>query len=138
MGPVAGLYYGEQEKLDNVLVIDMDGTSFDVSTVIGGHITWTRDAKILRYRTGVAATDTLTLGAGGGSIGKVDRAGKLSVGPESAGAMPRPACYLRGGTEPTVTDACVVLGYISPDYFLGGKMEISPELARKVIKEKIA
>ena len=138
MGPVAGIHYGEQEKLDNVLVIDMGGTSFDVSTVIGGHITWTRDAKILRYPTGVAATDILTLGAGGGSIGKVDRAGKLSVGPESAGAMPGPACYLRGGTEPTVTDACVVLGYISPDYFLGGKMEISPELARKVIKEKIA
>jgi len=138
MGPVSGMYYGEQEKLDNVLVIDMGGTSFDVSTVIEGNITWTRDAKILSYPTGVAATDILTLGAGGGSIAKVDRAGKLSVGPESAGAVPGPACYLRGGTEPAVTDACAVLGYVIPSYFLGGKMEISLELSRKAIKEKIA
>jgi len=138
MGPVAGLYYGEQEKQHNVLVIDMGGTSFDVSTVIEGHITMTREAKVLKYPTGVAATDILTLGAGGGSIGSVDIAGKLSVGPESAGAVPGPACYMKGGEEPTVTDASVVLGYIIPSYFLGGRMKISPDLARKVIKEKIA
>ena len=138
MSPVAGLYYGEEEKQYNVLVIDMGGTSFDVGTVIEGHITTTKEAKILQYPTGVAATEILTLGAGGGSIGKVDAAGRLTVGPQSAGAVPGPACYMKGGTEPTVTDACVVLGYIIPSYFLGGRMKISPDLSRKVIKEKIA
>ena len=138
MGPVAGLHYAELGKVDNVLVIDMGGTSFDVSTVIEGHITTTREAKILNYPTGVAATEILTLGAGGGSIGWADSAGKLWVGPQSAGAVPGPACYMKGGEEPTVTDASVVLGYIIPGYFLGGRMKISPELSRKVIKERIA
>lgn len=138
MGPVSGEYFGKREGVDNVLVIDMGGTSFDVSTIIDGKVTWTRDAKILRYPTGVAATDILALGAGGGSIAKVDRGGKLDVGPESSGAVPGPACYLRGGQEPTVTDACVVLGYIAPDYFLGGRMKISDELAEEVIKAKVA
>jgi len=138
MGPVSGTFYGGKEKQANVLIIDMGGTSFDVSTVIDGQITTTSAARILHYPTGVAATEILTLGAGGGSIGWVDSAGRLRVGPQSAGAIPGPACYLRGGTEPTVTDACVVLGYIVPDYFLGGKMKISPELAHRVIKEKIA
>ena len=78
MGPVAGLYYGEQEKQRNVLVIDMGGTSFDVSTVIEAHVTTTREARILKYPTGVAATEILTLGAGGGSIGWVDAAGRLN------------------------------------------------------------
>lgn len=138
MGPVAGRHYAEKQKQRNALVIDMGGTSFDVSTIIEGHITMTREAKIGKYPTGVAATEILTMGSGGGSIGWVDSAGKLWVGPQSAGAVPGPACYMKGGTEPTVTDACVILGYIIQDYFLGGRMKISPELAQKVIKEKIA
>jgi len=138
MGPVSGAYFGEKEKEDNVLVVDMGGTSFDISTVIDNQITTTRDARILHYPTGLAATEILTLGAGGGSIGWVDSAGRLMVGPQSSGAIPGPACYLKGGTEPTVTDACVVLGYIVKDQFLGGAMEISPELAYRAIKNKIA
>lgn len=138
MGPVSGLYYAEQNHEQNSIVIDMGGTSFDVSTVIEKRITTTREGRINNYPTGVAANEILTLGAGGGSIAWVDPAGILNVGPKSAGAIPGPACYMRGGTEPTVTDACVTLGYIVPDYFLGGRMKISTERARNAIKEKIA
>ncbi|MBW2509861.1 MAG: hydantoinase/oxoprolinase family protein [Deltaproteobacteria bacterium] len=138
MGPVSGLYYAEQNQEENSIVIDMGGTSFDVSTVIKKRITTTREGRINNYPTGVAANEILTLGAGGGSIAWVDPAGILNVGPRSSGAIPGPACYLRGGTEPTVTDACVALGYIVPDFFLGGQMEISPEQAQKAIREKIA
>ena len=137
-GPLAGSYFAGQEKRQDCLIIDMGGTSFDVSTVLGGRITTTRDGRILDYPTGVSATEILTLGAGGGSIARIDPAGMLMVGPQSAGAEPGPVCYGRGGAHPTVTDAYVVLGYIVPDHFLGGKMPISPELARKAIQEKIA
>ena len=138
MGPVSGLFYGVQNNEENCIVIDMGGTSFDVSTVIEKRITTTREGRINNYPTGVAANEILTLGAGGGSIAWVDPAGILNVGPKSAGAIPGPACYMRGGTEPTVTDACVSLGYIVPDYFLGGRMKISTELAQNAIKGKIA
>jgi N-methylhydantoinase A len=79
-----------------------------------------------------------SIGAGGGSIAWIDRAGRFCVGPQSAGADPGPICYDRGGEEPTVTDADLVLGYLNPDYFLGGKMKIDPEPAKKGIEEKIA
>jgi N-methylhydantoinase A len=138
MGPVSGLYYAEQNHEENSIVIDMGGTSFDVSTVIEKRITTTREGRINNYPTGVAANEILTLGAGGGSIAWVDPAGILNVGPRSSGAIPGPACYMRGGKEPTVTDACVALGYIVLDFFLGGRMEISAEQAQKAIKEKIA
>lgn len=138
MGPVAGRYFGEQENESNCIVIDMGGTSFDVSNVIDGRISATRDGRILDYPTGVSATEVLTLGAGGGSIAWVDSGGVLHVGPESAGAVPGPACYMRGGEDPTVTDACVALGYIVPHHFLGGRMEISPDSAHQVIEDKVA
>lgn len=137
MGPVAGKYYSEHHKEKNCIIIDMGGTSFDVSTVIDGHVTTTRDGRIRSWPTGVSATEILTLGSGGGSIARVDM-GIIKVGPESAGASPGPVCYLRGGVEPTVTDACVVLGYIIPDHFLGGRMKIGIDPARKAIEEKIA
>jgi N-methylhydantoinase A len=138
MGPVAGRYFGEQEGEQSCIVIDMGGTSFDVSNVIDGRISATRDGRILDYPTGVSATEVLTLGAGGGSIAWVDSGGVLHVGPQSAGAIPGPACYMRGGEDPTVTDACVALGYIVPDHFLGGRMQISKELAQEVIEDKVA
>jgi len=135
---VSGQYFAGQNREHNCIVIDMGGTSFDVSTVIEDHITTTREGRILDYPTGVSAAEILTLGAGGGSIAWVDPGGIINVGPQSAGAMPGPACYMRGGTEPTVTDACVTLGYIIPNYFLGGRMKISPKSAQKSIREKIA
>lgn len=142
MGPTAGCFFAQQEGTGDCVTIDMGGTSFDVSAVIGGMPTITRDARVGShpndYPTGITSVEVLTLGAGGGSIGWVDKGGLLHVGPESAGAEPGPACYGKGGDEPTVTDANVVLGYINPDYFLGGKMKIYPELSRKAIGGKIA
>ncbi len=138
MGPTAGLFFAKQEGTDNCVTIDMGGTSFDVSTVRDGTPTVTRDAEVGGYPTGVTSVEVLILGAGGGSIGSVDSGGLLQVGPLSAGSEPGPACYGMGGDEPTVTDANVVLGYIDPEYFLGGAMKIYPDLAWKAIEEKIA
>ena len=138
MGPIAGLFVARQEGTDNCVTIDMGGTSFDVSAVIDGMPTVTREARVGGYPTGVTSIDVLTLGAGGGSVAWIDSGGLLHVGPQSAGAEPGPACYGLGGEEPTVTDANVVLGYINPDYFLGGRMKVYPELSRKAIEGKIA
>ena len=88
--------------------------------------------------TGFPAVDVRSVGAGGGSIAWIDAGGLLHVGPQSAGADPGPVCYGSGGTQPTVTDACVVLGYIDPDYFLGGEMELDARRSRAAIAEQIA
>ena len=138
MGPTAGLFFARQEGIENCVTIDMGGTSFDVSAVIDGIPTITRDARVDGNPTGVTSLDIITLGAGGGSIAWVEPGGLLHVGPQSAGAQPGPACYGQGGEEATVTDANVVLGYIDPDYFLGGKMKIYPDLARKAIVKQVA
>lgn len=138
MGPTAGLFFARQEGVENVVTVDMGGTSFDTSAIVDGMPTITRDARVGEYPTGVTSVEVLTLGAGGGSIAWVDPGGLLRVGPLSAGAEPGPACYGKGGQEPTVTDANVVLGYVNPDYFLGGGIKISPELSRKAIEGKIA
>ena len=138
MAPAAGYYFSELDGDRSCITLDMGGTSFDVSTVVDGQITTTRDGRILRYPTGVASIEIMTLGAGGGSIAWIDKAGLIGVGPRSAEAVPGPACYMRGGTEPTVTDAHVVLGYITPKHFLNGRMEIDAGLAHEVIEEKIA
>ena len=138
MAPAAGYYFSEIEKSQNCITVDMGGTSFDVSTVLDGQITTTKDGRILNYPTGVASIEIATLGAGGGSIAAIDRAGLITVGPRSAEAIPGPACYMRGGVEPTVTDAYVVLGYIRPEYFLNGRMQIDRQLAYDAIKTNIA
>ncbi len=138
MGPLSGKVCGETIGARNVIVIDMGGTSFEVSTVIDGVIPVSRDQKIGADPLGIIAVDVHTLGAGGGSIAWVDRGGMLCVGPQSAGADPGPACYGMGGTEPTVTDADLLLGYLNPDNFLGGRKELDRDLARKAIEQKIA
>lgn len=89
------------------------------------------------HMTGFPSVDVKSIGAGGGSIAWVDSGGLLHVGPQSAGSEPGPACYKGGGVEPTLTDACLVLGYLDPDYFLGGTMKISPDLAGQAIMEKV-
>ncbi|MBX9609741.1 MAG: hydantoinase/oxoprolinase family protein [Gammaproteobacteria bacterium] len=138
MGPVAGRRYAELEaRLEPALVVDTGGTTFDVSLVRDGHIAITQETwlgeRFTGHILGIPAVDARSVGAGGGSIAWLDDAGLLHVGPQSAGAEPGPACYGRGGRAPTVTDAAVVLGYIDPDYFLGGRMRLDAGAARAAI-----
>lgn len=139
MAPVAGRVYAPDEP--NVIVCDMGGTSFDVSLVRDGYIKFTRETWLGRqftgHMTGLSAVDIKSIGAGGGSIAWIDDGGLLRVGPQSAGAQPGPACYDQGGRHPTVTDAAVVLGYIDPDYFLGGRMRLASAAAREVITHEV-
>jgi N-methylhydantoinase A len=137
-GPAIAKQFVREEDTTDALLIDMGGTSFDVSTVIDGEVTMTRDGRINDYPTGVSAVEILTMGAGGGSIAHVDSGGLLRVGPKSAGSEPGPACYQRGGTLPTVTDAYVALGYLVPEHFLGGRMELSVNAAIDAITEYVA
>jgi N-methylhydantoinase A len=123
---------------DNIVVMDMGGTSFDVSCIQDNEISVSREAVIGWETPGISRVDVHSIGAGGGSIAWVDPGGMIRVGPHSSGSMPGPACYNRGGTQPTVTDANVVLGYINPDNFNAGRMKLDFEKARKAIKENIA
>jgi N-methylhydantoinase A len=141
--PVAGRYYARVDTgSDTVLVTDAGGTTYDVSLVRRGRTPSTRETILghptYGYITGFPSVDVRSIGAGGGSIAWVDEGGLLHVGPQSAGADPGPACYARGGDRPTVTDACLVLGYIDPGYFLGGEMSISVDLARAAIERDVA
>lgn len=143
MAPIAGRYYaGLDSKLSNTIIADTGGTTYDVSLVRRGRIPKTRETWIGQpYRghmTGFPSIDIKSVGAGGGSIAHVDEGQILYVGPESAGAVPGPVCYSAGGTEPTLTDACLVLGYLDPEYFLGGTMQLDIKAARKAIDARVA
>ena len=137
-GPVAGVFYTSLHGLRDCITIDMGGTSFDVAMVQGGQPIVTDQSEINRFRIALPTLEINTIGAGGGSIGWVDSTGLLHMGPASAGALPGPACYDRGGQNPTCTDANVILGYLSPEFFLGGKMPLSYERAYKAIEHHIA
>ena len=142
MAPVAGRHYASTEGAKAAIVTDAGGTTYDVSLVLNGAIPWTRETWIgpiyQGHMTGFPSVDVKSIGAGGGSIASVDAGGLLHVGPESAGSTPGPVCYGRGGTRPTVTDAALVLGYIDPDYFLGGRMGLAVEAAQAAIETEIA
>src|SRR5438045_1095783 len=112
----------------------MGGTSTDVAVVLNEKPQWTTTSTIEGLPIGLPVYDIHTVGAGGGSIAVLDAGGGLRVGPKSAGAVPGPACYGRGGTLPTVTDANLLLGRIIPDAFLGGAMRVEADLARKAIE----
>lgn len=138
MAPVAGRHYSLAEtSLENAIVADAGGTSYDVSLVRKGRIPWTRETwlgeEFAGHITGFPSIDVRSIGAGGGSIGWVDLGGLLHVGPDSAGADPGPACYGRGSMRPTVTDACLVLGYLDPAFFLGGRMALDKYAAEKAL-----
>jgi len=141
-GPAGGVLLGQflsgLGEFNNAIVTDMGGTSFDVSIIPDRMIQTTTDTIIGEYKNAVESLDVSAIGAGGGSIVRIDECGMLRVGPASAGANPGPACYGRGGQLPTVTDADLILGYIPPDYFLGGKIRIDEELARKALGEQVA
>ena len=140
MAPLAGRVAAANEP--NVVVCDTGGTSFDVSVVRDGEVSYTRetwlDEVFTGHITGLSSVDVKNVGAGGGSIAWLDQGGLIRVGPHSAGAEPGPVCYSRGGTEPTVTDAAVVLGYIDPDYFLGGLLKLDVDGARDAVARQIA
>jgi N-methylhydantoinase A len=137
-GPIAGLGYAEAHGNRNCLTVDMGGTSFDVAMVLNGAPITANEGEINRYRIAMPMLDIVTIGAGGGSIGWIDEGGLLRMGPHSAGADPGPVCYGRGGTLPACTDADLVLGYLDPDYFAGGKIKLDLDGARAAIEHHIA
>ena len=137
-GVVAGVEIGRRLDRPNLITADMGGTSFDVAMIHEGAIAFAKNAEIDGLALKAPMMDIHTIGAGGGSIAWIDSGGALRVGPRSAGAVPGPACYRTGGTEPTVTDANLVLGRLSTDSLLGGAITLDPAAARRVIEEQIA
>src|SRR5437667_2701520 len=117
----------------NLIPFDMGGTSTDISLIVDGEPSLAVDRKVGGHRVALNSLDIVSLGAGGGSIGRVDAGGILHVGPESAGADPGPACYGKGGTAPTVTDANLVLGYLDADHFLGGARRLDAAAAEAAV-----
>jgi N-methylhydantoinase A len=135
-GVIASKYFGERMGYKNIINADVGGTSFDVSIIQDGLLTYAREPSVARFLVSFPMIDVVSIGAGGGSIAWYDPQTKLlRVGPQSAGSNPGPACYGFGGVEPTVTDAALVLGYVNPDFFLGGKMKLYPEKAYNAVKQ---
>ncbi len=132
--PQAGLFAAAPFGKNSLITVDMGGTSFDITLTRDGVTNINKNIDFLRYRIGVPMIQVETLGAGGGSIGWIDPLGLLQVGPHSAGSEPGPACYGRGGTAPTTTDANLVLGYLNPDGLLGGRLPLDVEKAKGAIK----
>lgn len=144
-GPVSGLmgahHVAKSLGYHNVVMTDMGGTSFDVGLVVKDSVRSYDFRPIIdRWMVGITMIKTLSVGAGGGSIASVNKLlqNRVQVGPRSAGSMPGPACFNLGGTEPTVTDADVVLGYINPDYYSGGRMRLDKNRSIQAVREKIA
>jgi N-methylhydantoinase A len=137
-GAIATAFVSRLTGNEMAVGADMGGTTFDIS-IIDKHLpkttTW---GGVTNYPIKLPMVDLKTIGAGGGSIAWVDEGGALNVGPQSAGSNPGPACYGWGGTLPTVSDANLVLGRLNPDYFLGGKLPLYPDLARKAVQEHVA
>ncbi len=136
--PQAALYIGEPWGLRNIITVDMGGTSFDITLTRDGRANVAKNIDFLRYRIGIPMIQVETLGAGGGSIGWIDSMGLMQMGPQSAGAEPGPASYDQGGTQPTTTDANLVLGYLNPDGLVGGRLPLSVESARAAIQTHLA
>jgi N-methylhydantoinase A len=138
-GPVAGrLTLGAAARPLDGIVVDMGGTSFDVSVIHAGRVPVVSRREVNRHRVALPMLDIHTLAAGGGSIAWLDHVGLLKVGPHSAGSVPGPACYGLGGEEPTVTDANLVLGYLDQAALLGGTRRLDPERASQAIHARIA
>ena len=138
-GVIGGQWAGDMSGVRNLITVDIGGTSADISVVPDGEVRIMnpRDTQVGGYPILAPMIDLSTIGAGGGSIAYVDEGGAFRVGPRSAGAEPGPACYGRGGIEPTVTDAQVVLGRLDPEQFLGGGLEIDPARSRKALEDNL-
>jgi N-methylhydantoinase A len=139
-GVIGGRWTGESSQTKNVITIDVGGTSADISVIQNGElrIKNPRDTEVAHLPVLVPMIDIEAIGAGGGSIAYLDPGGAFRVGPRSAGASPGPACYGKGGKEPAVTDAQVVLGRLDPEHFLGGDLKIDPSLAHAAVEQYVA
>jgi len=137
-GVIGGLEVGRALGIDDLITIDVGGTSCDIALVSGGQPLIRSEGTIGGYTVRVPMVDVNAIGAGGGSIAWLDDAGSLRVGPESAGSEPGPACYDCGGDKPTVTDASILLGYIDPGYFANGSLTLVPRRASEAIQRQIA
>lgn len=132
--PSGAIRLGQYVGTSNLFSVDMGGTSYDVCLIQDGVIPTTDFNWVGDEQVAMKMVDVPSVGAGGGSVAWIDSLGLLRVGPESAGADPGPACYAKGGTKPTVTDADLILGYIPADYFLGGEIALRPDLAERAIR----
>ncbi|MBV7336454.1 hydantoinase/oxoprolinase family protein [Chloroflexi bacterium TSY] len=146
-GVLAAVFYGEMTGEPNLVSFDMGGTTAKMCVIKNGQPVMSDDfevARVHRFKRGsglpvrVPTIELIEIGAGGGSIARIDELGLLKVGPDSSGADPGPACYGAGGTQPTVTDADLLLGYLNPDYFLGGRMSLDREAAEEAVRTIIA
>jgi N-methylhydantoinase A len=146
-GALAASFYSQLKGLDHVISFDMGGTTAKICVIDQGQPMVTTEfevARVYRFKKGsglpvkVPVIEMIEIGAGGGSIARIDELGLLKVGPDSAGADPGPACYGLGGSEPTVTDADLLLGYLDPEYFLGGKMRLDRDRAEEAIRKQVA
>ncbi len=144
---IASQHYGKMFDIKDMFCFDMGGTTAKSCLIQKGHaglVSTFEVGRVQRFKKGsglpiqVPVVDLMEIGAGGGSIARISNLGLLAVGPDSAGANPGPACYNRGGENPTVTDADLVLGYLDPDFFLGGTMSLDIEKSRFAIEQKIA
>jgi N-methylhydantoinase A len=144
---IASQHYGRMFNIKDIFCFDMGGTTAKSCLIQKGEaglVSTFEVGRVQRFKKGsglpiqVPVVDLMEIGAGGGSIARISKMGLLQVGPESAGADPGPASYNQGGDEPTVTDADLILGYLDPDYFLGGTMPLNMDAARKAIEQKIA
>lgn len=136
--PAAAHYAGKEAGFSNLLSFDMGGTSIDIGHIQNGEIPTTTDAWVQDEKVSMKMVDVHSAGAGGGSIAWIDSLGLLRVGPQSAGSDPGPACYGKGGEQPAVTDADLVLGYVPADFFLGGEIPLDEAKAKAAIEQKIA
>ena len=136
--PTAGVFYANLLGYKDCITIDMGGTSFDASLIKDNQCVTSTDGSVNRYKIALPSLDIATIGAGGGSIGWIDSGGLLQMGPQSAGANPGPICYGKGGTLPTCTDANLVLGYLNPDFFAGGRIKLDKHSAERIITEQTA
>jgi N-methylhydantoinase A len=141
-GPAGGITASVQAcrttGFQNLITFDMGGTSCDVALIKDGEPSISNRGKVEGRDVALPMIDINTVSAGGGTLALVDRFDELIVGPQSAGAVPGPACYMRGGTQPTITDCNLLLGYLSPDNFLGGKMKLDAGLAREAVESAVA
>lgn len=142
-GPVSGVVgcrdLGRRIGSDNIIAADMGGTTFKVGVVRDGRLDYQRESMVLRYHYALPKLDVVSLGLAGGSLVSVgERTGTPRIGPRSAGSYPGPVCYGHGGEEPTITDVDAILGYLHPDFFLGGRATLDVERARAVFHEKVA